>query len=250
MQRVIHAVDVSSTWNRRAAPTVARPGDDMADTQDAQLEVTVWSDYLCPWCYLGLDRAEHLEEQHGATVTWMPYDLHPEIPEGGVDARRAYERVAPGQRDAYMGRLRALADEADLPVEPPEHIPKTRNALEVSEWVRREQTDAFPTFHERLFRAYWVEGRDLERVEVLEALADECGVDAGVVAEVVADRRTREAVDASTEQAQLIGVSGTPGWLIDYGGRQVYVPGAQPHETFDRVVSRLREKARGEDASG
>lgn len=212
------------------------------------LEVTVWSDYLCPWCYLGLDRAEHLEREHDATITWMPYDLHPEIPEGGVDARRAYERVVPGQRDASMQRLRALAEEAGLPFEPPEHIPKTRNALEVSEWVRRERPDVFPAFHERLFKAYWAEGHDLERVEVLEELAGECGIDNGVAAEVVADRPTREAVDESTEQARLVGVSGTPGWLIGCGGRQVYVPGAQPHETFDRVVIRLREKAGAEDA--
>lgn len=219
---------------------------------DEQLEVTVWSDYLCPWCYLGLDRAGHLEERHGAVVTWLPYDLHPEIPEGGVDARRAYERVAPGQRDAYMARLRSLAEEAGLPFEPPEHIPKTRKALEASEWVRSEHPGAFPRFHDQLFKAYWAEGRDLESVEVLEDVARECGVATGAVGEAVGERVTREAVDESTEQAQRIGVSGTPGWLLGYGGRQVYVPGAQPHETFDRVVQRLREKeARGEDtASG
>lgn len=224
----------------------------MTEPSTERIDVVVWSDYLCPWCYLGLDRAAYLEEHHDAVVTWMPYDLHPEIPEGGVDARRAYERVAPGQREAYMERLRDLTDEAGLPFEPPEHIPKTRRALEASEWVRRHQPGQFPRFHERLFEAYWAEGRDLERAEVLGDLAVECGVDGDAMAGALAGQTTGDAVDRSTELAQRVGVSGTPGWLIE---GQVLVPGAQPHETFDRVITRFREKnserqARGEDASG
>lgn len=219
-----------------------------------QLDVMVWSDYLCPWCYLGLDRAEYLEREHGAAVTWLPYDLHPEIPEGGVEARRAHERLGPGEREAYLERLRSLADEAGLELNPPEHVPKTRNALEAAEWARHRDPDRFSGFHRSLFRAYWVEGRDLEDPAVLRELAASEGIDADAMAEALDEGAATEHVDRSTELGQRVGVTGTPGWLI-HG--KALVPGAQPYETFDRVVARVRaasaepdDGSRGEAGGG
>lgn len=213
------------------------------------LEVQVWSDYLCPWCYLGTERAAYLEREHGAEVVWYPYDLHPEIPEGGVDAQKAYDRVAPGQREAYLQRLQSLADEAGLEFRPPDRIPKTRKALEAAEWVRMNAGDTFPDFHRALFHAYWVEGRDIEDDDVLRELLSSAGADADAALSLVATGAMAGQVDRSTELAQRIGVSGTPAFLIDGAA---LVPGAQGHDVFDRVIERLRSKAppQGEDASG
>lgn len=188
---------------------------------------------------MGLDRSTWLEEQHGATVTWLPYDLHPEIPEGGVDRDPA--RYAGGV-------IPELCEAAGLPLHPSAHVPRTRKALEAGEWVRHAHPDAFPKFHRALFHAHWAEGRDIEETEVLAAIARTHGIpDDDLVAALLVGA-ARANVDKATEMGRQLGISGTPAWLID---GKVLVPGAQDREVFDRVITRMNEKrASGEDSSG
>lgn len=188
---------------------------------------------------MGLDRSTWLEEQHGATVTWLPYDLHPEIPKGGVD--RDPSRYA-------GGIIAELCAAAGLPLDPPSHVPRTRNALEAAEWARHAHPEAFPAFHRALFHAHWAEGRDLEDAEVLAAIAEAHGIPGDDLLASLLLGAAKEGVDRWTEMGQELAISGTPAWLID---NKVLVPGAQDREVFDRVIARMHEKRpQGEDASG
>lgn len=185
---------------------------------------------------MGLDRSRHLEENHGATVVWVPYDLHPEIPDGGVAVERLF-----GHRDsrsAAFDRLAGLAAEAGLPFRPPEHVPRTRTVQGLTEWLRRRDPETAARLHHDLFTAYWGEGRDIEdRATILEISAA-AGADAGELADALDTEDLGSLVDASTEAARQVGVTGTPAWLID---RRALIPGAQPREVFDDVIDRLRK---------
>lgn len=183
-----------------------------------------------------------MERHHGAEVVWLPFDLHPEIPDEGTTAERLFgPRFDDEVRMRYRERLKGLADEVGLPFDPPEHIPRTRFALETSDWVRRERPGHFRSLHRSLFGAYWGEGRDIGDPEVVLDLAERAGLRRGEVQHATEAPETRGAVDASTREAVEVGVTGTPAWLID--GR-LLVPGAQPRETFDRIIERMAE-ARG-----
>lgn len=182
-----------------------------------------------------------MERQHGAEVLWLPFDLHPEIPDTGTTAERLFgPRFDDEARRQYRDRLRALAEDAGLPFEPPDHIPRTRFALEVADWVRREHPEQFRSLHRSLFYTYWGEGRDIGDPEVVLDLAEEAGLARDEVLRAMDVPETRGAVDASTREAVEIGVTGTPAWLVD--GR-LLVPGAQPRETFDRILERMRGAA-------
>jgi predicted DsbA family dithiol-disulfide isomerase len=193
------------------------------------MEAVVWSDYLCPWCYLGRDRTALLRSL-GVEVTPLPYDLHPELPAVG-------RRVSPnGRLAAVLARIADECAEVGLPFRVPEHIPNTARSLETVEVVRRAAPDAFAPLDDALFRAVFVTGDDIGDADILDGLVAASGADPSEVRRQVEAGLGRPAVDASMTEAHAQGVGGTPAWLID--GR-LLVPGVQPRETMERWVRKM-----------
>jgi predicted DsbA family dithiol-disulfide isomerase len=195
------------------------------------VKAVVWSDYLCPWCYLGLDRTDRMLALGIESVTTMPYELHPTIPGDGVTiSPRRYESMRP------------LFDEAELPFVAPERIPNTHRVLATSEAVRRRWPEAFPALERALFAAHFAEGRYLGDAEVVDDIVSTCGADASTVRAAVDGRELEPALREARRAAYDASVTGTPAWRFDNG---FVLPGAQPRETVDRIVRRLleREKA-------
>lgn len=188
---------------------------------------------------MGLDRSRHLETQHGATVIWVPFDLHPEIPDGGVPLDRLFGGGDDSVRAGAFGRLAFLAEEAGLPFRPPEWVPRTRTVQGLTEWVRRRDPETGARFHHAVFTAYWGEGRDIEDRAVILDIGADAGADRRELTMALDGEDLGALVDASTANAQRIGVTGTPAWLID---RKALVPGAQPPQVFDDVIARLRSQ--------
>jgi predicted DsbA family dithiol-disulfide isomerase len=163
-------------------------------------------------------------------VTTLPYELHPEIPVGGL-VRRAR---------AYSGPA-ALAAEAGMPFSPPERVPRTRTVLELSEWVRREHEAAFERFEAAVFKAHWVDGLMIDDVAVLDGLVRGVGVPVDAAWDALAGGEPSAWVEASMAMARQAGVAGTPAWLLDPGDADAgfLVPGVQPRAFFERVVPKL-----------
>jgi predicted DsbA family dithiol-disulfide isomerase len=90
--------------------------------------------------------------------------------------------------------------------------------------------------HPRLFDAYWARGRDIGDEQVLVEEGEAVGLDAAEVIDALNDDRYLERIHAQTRAAFEIGASGVPAWLID---QRLLVPGAQPHEVFERVLDGL-----------
>lgn len=115
-----------------------------------------------------------------------------------------------------------------------ERVPNSKRALVLAE-IAREQ-GRFEEVHRRLFRAYWAEGRDIGSDEVLLAVAADAGLDPDACAARLADPDLIRLVEEQTQVAIGHGAGGVPAWAID---ESVLVPGAQPHEVFERVLTRL-----------
>jgi len=193
------------------------------------MQAVVWSDYLCPWCYLGRDRTSLLESL-GVMVTPLPYDLHPEMPAVG-------RRVSPNGRLAEVhARIGAECAAVGLPFSPPEHIPSTRLALRAGEVVRGRVPAAFAALDSALFHAVFVTGEDIGDPLVLAEVVSRSGVDGEEVVDAVARGEGADEVQASIDAAHEVGVTGTPAWLLD--GR-LLIPGVQDRETIERWVARL-----------
>jgi predicted DsbA family dithiol-disulfide isomerase len=190
---------------------------------DGNGAVLHWYDFVCPFCYVGQQRNEILV-RHGLQVVELPFQVHPEIPPGGIEA-------GPRNGPMYV-MLEREAREAGLQLHWPGHLPNTRRALAAAEWVRRNSPAASPSFHRGLFEAHFVLGEDLEDPVVIDRHATESGIDLAALHAALADGSAEEGVTEAELLARRYGVSGTPAWLVD---RQL-ISGLRSRAEFERLA--------------
>ena len=115
------------------------------------------------------------------------------------------------------------------------HVPNSRRAQQLMELARdRGRHDEL---HHRVMDAYWHRARDIGDRAVLREEATEAGLDAGEVDDVLAGDRYLDRLEAETRALHEMGGGGVPAWVID---DRILVPGAQPHEVFEKAIERLR----------
>jgi predicted DsbA family dithiol-disulfide isomerase len=201
---------------------------------DAHVRVTVVSDYICPWCYVGMARIERLQCEFEIDVEWRPFELHPEVPAQGIVRG---ERPPSPRREAAYQQLGALAQEAGLPFARAERTPNSHRALEAAEFAREH--GAFDAYHHALFDAYFGHGRDIGDIDVLAELATACGLDAGALREAIASQRYARLIDERTAEARAEGITGTPTVIFESGDRRFPVAGAQDYDVFAHIAERF-----------
>ncbi|MDE3096943.1 MAG: DsbA family oxidoreductase [Chloroflexota bacterium] len=201
-----------------------------------KLGIIAYSDYVCPWCYIGLARVERLRRAFDVDVTWRPFELHPETPRTGarLDGRLGGEARA----RAYRDNIGQLAAASGLALRMPAVIANSHLALEAAEFAREH--GGFEAYHQALFRAYFEEGRDIGDGETLCELAREAGVDDQGLRQALADERYAVRIDAMTRAAREDEVVSTPTFIFSGGFRLV---GAQDYEVFESVTRRLLARA-------
>lgn len=221
------------------------------------LRIDVVSDVVCPWCFVGKRRLDAALAQLAAAgepvpaVHWHPFELNPDLPRDGID-RRQYltAKFGGAQRAAAIyERVRAAGATAgiDFAFDRILRQPNTRDAHRLIAWAEGQGADdashdaaasGVSTLVERVFRAYFCEGRSLVGVAALADLAGEAGYDRdAALAWLESDRGIAEVSDAE-QRAHAIGVTGVPFFIL--AGR-VAVSGAQDTEILLRAISQARE---------
>jgi predicted DsbA family dithiol-disulfide isomerase len=206
------------------------------------IKLDIMSDPICPWCYIGkahLDKALTDHPDHPFVIEWHPFQLNPEMPADGMD-RKAYLE---GKFGGKEGAVRAYApvvehaQKAGLTInfEAMQRTPNTLNAHRLIHWagIEGRQTAAVSA----LFKAYFVDARDIGDVEVLADIADSIEMDAAVMTKLLqTDVDTQEILDRDAHSRKM-GVNSVPTFIV--GGKHA-VPGAQPPELWAQVLSDLR----------
>ena len=218
----------------------------------APVTIDVVSDVVCPWCYLGkkrLDQALSAVSEVETTVHWRPFQLDPTIPPSGVD-RNAYMEAKfgdSGRIEQAHARLVEFGREAGIAYafDRIRVSPNTLDAHRLIRWAGGgERPELQAEIVRRLFAAYFEEGRDIGRADVLIELAREAGMDAALVETLLATDADKDAVRAEIETAARMGITGVPCFLLE--GRYAVV-GAQEVATLADAIRRVSDaKARGE----
>jgi len=195
--------------------------------------IHVFSDYACPWCYLGLERLRQATQDQAVDVVLLPFPLSPDTPEEGRDLR-AYLAERGMDVDAARARLRGLLDEAGLPWNTQDQVfaYNTSRAQELAVWASHEAPDQLLALHDVLFRMVQVENRNVWQLDVLREAAEEAGLDADAAVAAIDAGTHREEVLRWWAEARQLGVRGVPTFIA--GGRGV--SGAQPVEVLSRFV--------------
>jgi len=191
--------------------------------------VTLFSDFICPYCYVGERAAESALDALGLSLDWRGYEIHPEIPPEGVPAE-ALMRMGLGAR--WRG-IESFAAQAGVPVVRPPLLPSSRLALEGAEMARRE--GRLGAYRARIFGAYFTEGADIGNPSVLCDLAAEAGLDRTRFEAAVLGRRFREAVDRHREEGEDLLVTGVPTFFL----HGVPVVGAQSPDAYRQAFARI-----------
>ena len=213
------------------------------------LRLSVYSDVICPWCLVGKRRLERALRESGldseAAIEWLPFELNPDMPPGGMP-RSAYRARKFGEKRA------ADLDRAMTETGAQEGITFAFDRMAATPSTRAAHVliaEAGPTGRqgalvEALFRAYFEEGRDIGDREVLLTLAGEAGLARAEADRALDDPSRNAAVEALERKGLSLGIQGVPFFVVD--GRWA-VSGAQPSEQWiELLASRGQADARRE----
>ena len=208
-----------------------------------EFQIDVISDVVCPWCYIGQRRLaealSHLPDDDAARrapIRWHPFQLNPDLPPDGVPRKTYLEDKFGGPERAAQVYARVSAAGATVGIsfafDRIERQPNTRDAHRLIAWAQA-QGDASGLV-ERLFRAYFIEGRAIGDHEVLVAIVGEAGFDSATARILLDSDEGVEAIALMDRRAREIGVQGVPFFIFN---QHIAVSGAQePGVLLDAIA--------------
>jgi len=210
------------------------------------MEIDVVFDTVCPWCFIGkrrLERALEMRPHGDVRLRWRPFLLNPEMPSEGID-RTAY-LVKKFGSETRVRRIYGAIGDAGQSVEIDfafDRIDRTPNSMDSHRLVRFAETNGGrgEIVVEALYQAYFLEGRDIGRRDVLLEIAGEIGLDAAALAVQFDDDTEIAAVHEENARAHRLGINGVP--AFSFSGSLV-ISGAQEPPVLARMIDAARAMA-------
>lgn len=206
------------------------------------MKVEIWSDVMCPFCYIGkrriesaLDQFDHAED---IRIEWKSFQLQPDIetqPDKNVTDHLAEVKGWSAEQAAQMNkRVTDMADEVGLEY----HFDKAvvANSFDAHRFAHYAKSKGKgDAAEEALFKAYFTEGKNTDDYDVLVALGEDIGLDAAEIRQVLESDRYAEDVREDIKESRKVGVQGVPFFVFD---RKYAISGAQPTEAFVEALEK------------
>lgn len=213
--------------------------------------IDVVSDVVCPWCYIGKRRLEAAlatlraaEPDLPIAVRWHPFELNPDLPPEGTD-RRAYLDAkfgGPERAKEIYARVRAAGETVAIPFDfdAIERQPNTLEAHRLIAWAQTRPEGDADALVERLFRAYFIEGRYVGDRDELVRIAVEARFDPDDARAFLASDALRAEVADAEQHARQMGISGVPFFIFD---GKTALSGAHEPSTLLEAIAKARSAA-------
>tara|TARA_B110000908_G_scaffold63758_1_gene77552 strand:+ start:2738 stop:3382 length:645 start_codon:yes stop_codon:yes gene_type:complete len=206
-------------------------------------KIDIISDPICPWCYIGktrLDRALELNPTHNFIIEWHPFQLNPTMPKDGMDRREYLEAKFGGQKEAIevYSNIDKTATETGLSLNfgGIKRTPNTIDAHRLIHWAGIEGKQN--SIIDRLFKAYFQEGRDISEHSVLTRIASAAGMDQDVVRSLLKSDADKEDIKARDTDARKRGIQGVPAFVV---ANEYVIQGAQTIDIWDNIIKEIQE---------
>jgi predicted DsbA family dithiol-disulfide isomerase len=220
----------------------------MAVQKSPPLQIDVFSDVVCPWCFIGKRRLEQALERLAASprpgplpqVSWRAFQLNPWLPPAGMARSEYVSRKFGSDAAGIYARVAAVGSEVGIAFAF-DRIARQPNTVDAHRLIRLAgETSQQGAMAETLFQAYFVEGADLSSTTALLDLAQRAGLERSRAQACLSEEATRAAVLAEDREARELGIEGVPFFVFD---RRLAVSGAQPAELLVEAIERAGREA-------
>ncbi len=177
-----------------------------------QLRLTLFTDYICPFCYIGDLRLQHLQEDYDVLINFRFIEIHPDTPQLGttVDSLDYSHEQWQGMMDGLVD----MAQEEGITLAPVTLLANSHRALLLAEAVKKEGREIFYKFNQALYEQYFLSGRNIGDDGVLREIAQASGVSDEVIDEAWSDPEYEKTLQMNMSMAVKAGVTGTPTFFI------------------------------------
>ncbi|MFW2440251.1 MAG: DsbA family oxidoreductase [Arenicellales bacterium] len=182
------------------------------EIEKPQLRLTLFTDYTCPFCYIGDLRLQKLREYYEVMVNFRFIEIHPDTPQQGttVDSLDYSDEQWQGMMDGLL----EMAEEEGITLAPAGLLANSHRALLLAEAVKSEGRETFYKLNQNLYQEYFVAGRNIGDDEVLRNIAQASGVSDEMVNKAWSDPEYEKILQMNMSMAVKAGVTGTPTFSI------------------------------------
>jgi len=192
-------------------------------------EITIFSDYICPFCFIGKYRMQQLSEEIAIQSNWRPFEIHPETPQEGLSIGRFPTEIVERLND----NIQSLAAELNIEFRMPRKLANSRLALLGGEIAR--EAGKFEAYHEAVFRVYFQLDQDIGDLDVLAQIAEAVGLGADDFGESMREKRHQQALQVAHEQALSMGIMAVPSFVLPDAG---VITGVQSCSQMKQLIER------------
>jgi len=198
-----------------------------------ELKITVYSDYICPFCYVGHHRLQRLRDCYDLKINWCFLEIHPET---SVEGEPIESLDYPSEQwQQMLANLERVAEEEKIPLSKLSFITNSKDALLLSEAAKHCGRDIFYNLHEKLFSAYFVDGKNIGDKEVLKEIAESCDIDKGTIDSAWTDERYQQRLLENFNSARKHNIQSVPSFV--FGDR--VLTGVVAEATFRDAAAEL-----------
>lgn len=173
-----------------------------------ELRITVFSDYICPFCYVGYHRLMRLKDQYDLKINWCFIEIHPEnAAKGEPVTDLAY---SPDFWDKLMENLKRVAKEENIPLADHTFTTNSRDAILLAEASKELGAEKFYQLHENLFTSFFVDKKNIGDRSVLRNIAKECGINNKTINAAWNESKYTQRLSENYIYARQLKVTGVP----------------------------------------
>ncbi len=208
-----------------------------------KIKLDIISDVVCPWCVVGYKRLQAAIEAKGLSdrveIEWQPFELNPDMPAEGENLRdHIMRKYGSSAEDSANARLNITAQGAESGFEfrffDEMNMVNTLDAHVLLDFAHQQQKQT--ELKLRLFSAYFSEGKDVSKIDVLLDEAQAVGLDRAQAQQALENPETRGKIRALEQQWHQMGVTGVPTVVFN---RTSALTGAHPQDTYEQVLQEL-----------
>lgn len=197
------------------------------------INLIIYSDYICPFCFLANEVIKRIKQKYELNIAWRPFELHP------------YRSLMPDINSDYIKmawlNVQRLAFENSIEIKLPAYLSISRRALETAEFAR--ENGKFDLCHNLIFRAYFLEGKDIEQEEVLLNIIQKLNLKPDQLKESWKAETYLEVIKTSIRELHSLGSTAVPTFLIGNENPRILV-GLHPQPVIEKIILKAQMDAK------